>query len=385
MQACSVNFRTGKQIPRQHCSDDSTDNGSKRPRKRRPVDSAKAKAFLKVAQFLEKNDLEQITISDLANKMEDYLEGSGEKAYSAVYMKAKLQEHFGDKIVVTNLQKKANVVTFQRTVNSVISKFYLQPKRECNEAEKAKRIVETATKLLKSDIKNLDVSSNSYPSSDQMSSVEHNLEFIPEFLRLFLRIPFVGKDVELQIASVGQAIVQATRPRDVLAPLQLGLGVQIHHHFPSKFLIDSLHAHGFYSSYSTVQKYERSAAATQGTDIPSHIPGRFKQYASDNVDHNTRTLDGTGTFHGMGIIALITPATKTTKPVPIKAVSAKEIASAGRIDTCHYQGPGENIPKLIYKELRDVRVQDSSENLDLLWKLSQSLLRSPRPAWLTWT
>jgi len=214
-----------------------------------------------------------------------------------------------------------------------------------------------------------------------MSSVEHNLEFIPEFLRLFLRILFVGKDVELQIASVGQAIVQAARPRVVLAPLQLGLGVQMHHHFASKFLIDSLHAHGFCSSYSTVQKYERSAAATQGTDIPSHIPGCFVQYAADNVDHNTRTLDGTGTFHGMGIIAMITPATKTTKPVPIKAVSAEEIASAGRIDICHYQGPAENIPQLIYKELRDVRVQDSSENLDLLWKLSQPLLRSPRPAW----
>ena len=379
-QACSVNFRTGKKIPRQHCSDDSTE-GSKRPRKGRPVDSAKAMAFLKVAQFLEQNDEEQITISDLVNKMEDYLEGSGEQAYSAVYMKAKLQEHFGDKIVVTNLQKKANVVTFQRTVKSIINEFYLQPKRECDEAEKAKRIVETAAKLLKSDIKNLDVSSDSYPSSDQMSSVEHNLEFIPEFLRLFLRILFVGKDVELQIASVGQAIVQAARPRVVLAPLQLGLGVQMHHHFASKFLIDSLHAHGFCSSYSTVQKYERSAAATQGTDIPSHIPGCFVQYAADNVDHNTRTLDGTGTFHGMGIIAMITPATKTTKPVPIKAVSAEEIASAGRIDICHYQGPAENIPQLIYKELRDVRVQDSSENLDLLWKLSQPLLRSPRPAW----
>ena len=57
--------------------------------------------------------------------MEDYLEGSGEQAYSAVYMKAKLQEHFGDKIVVTNLQKKANVVTFQQTVKSIINEFYL--------------------------------------------------------------------------------------------------------------------------------------------------------------------------------------------------------------------------------------------------------------------
>ena len=92
-----------------------------------------------------------------------------------------------------------------------------------------------------------------------MSSIEKNFAFIPDLFRLFLCILFVGKDLELQIAWVGQAIVQATRPRVILAPLQLGLGVQMHHHFACKFLIDSLHAHGFCSSYPTVQKFERSA------------------------------------------------------------------------------------------------------------------------------
>lgn len=151
----------------------------------------------------------------------------------------------------------------------------------------------------------------------------------------------------------------------------------MHHHFASKFHIDSLHAHGFCSSYSAVQKYEQSAAAMQGTDIPGYTPGRFVQYVADNVEHNTRTLDGTGTFHGMGIIATITPGTKTSKPVPNKAVSAEEIASVGQIDICHYKGPSEDIPQLLYRELRDLRVQDTSMNLDLLWKLSQPLLQSP--------
>ena len=143
--------------------------------------------------------------------MQEYLQGSEEQAYSAVCMKAKLKEHFGDKIVVTNLHKEANVVTFHHIVSSIISEFYRQPKKEFCEAEKARRIVETAAKLRKSDIKNLDVSRYNFPSSDQMSSIEKNLEFIPDLLRLFLRILFVGKAVELQIASVGQAIVRATR------------------------------------------------------------------------------------------------------------------------------------------------------------------------------
>ena len=54
----------------------------------------------------------------------------------------------------------------------------------------------------------------------------------------------------MKIAAIGQAIMQAARPRVLLAPLQFGLGVQMHHHFASRFLIDSLHKHGFCCSYS---------------------------------------------------------------------------------------------------------------------------------------
>lgn len=48
-QSCSVNFHTGKQVPRQHCSDNSTDKGSKCPRQGRPVNFAKAAAFPRFA------------------------------------------------------------------------------------------------------------------------------------------------------------------------------------------------------------------------------------------------------------------------------------------------------------------------------------------------
>ena len=47
----------------------------------------------------------------------------------------------------------------------------------------------------------------------------------------------------MKIASIGQAIMQAARPRVLLVPLQFGLGVQMHHHFGSRFLIDAFHCH----------------------------------------------------------------------------------------------------------------------------------------------
>ena len=159
-QACSVNFRTGKQIPKKH----GKDTDSKRA-KGRPMDTVKSKAFLKVTEFLVENDEEQITIPDLIGKMQEYLEGTEEPPYSAVYMKEKSQEHFGEKIVIITVNNQ-NVVTFHSTAASIISEFYKQPKVDDYEVEKAK--------LITSDIKNLDASNTTYPCSGEMSSVDQS-------------------------------------------------------------------------------------------------------------------------------------------------------------------------------------------------------------------
>ena len=92
-----------------------------------PTDTVTSKAFLKVTEVLVENDKEQFTISDLVGKMQEYLEGTGKPPYSAIYMKEKLQEHFGKKIVIIAVNSR-NVVTFHSTVASIISEFYKQPK-----------------------------------------------------------------------------------------------------------------------------------------------------------------------------------------------------------------------------------------------------------------
>ena len=111
-------------------------------------------------------------------------------------------------------------------------------------------------------------------------------------------------------------IMQAAHPRVLIALLQLGIGVQLHHHFASKFVINSFNKHGFRCSYQEVTKLERNAAKVHGTDLPCQNDSpRFVQYSADNVDHNIRTLDRNGTFHGMGIIASVTP--ERTLPIKI--------------------------------------------------------------------
>ena len=78
-------------------------------------------------------------------------------------MKETLQEHFCEKIVIRTVNNR-NVLTFRSTVASIISEFYKQPKVDYYEIDKT-RIVETAAKLITSDIKNLDASNTNYPIS----------------------------------------------------------------------------------------------------------------------------------------------------------------------------------------------------------------------------
>ena len=90
-----------------------------------------------------------------------------------------------------------------------------------------------------------------------------NLQYIPESLQFFLLTAITLKDPRLKVSAIDQAIMQAVKPRSQIAPLQLGLGVQIHHHFASKFLIDTLHSLGFCSPYSEIERFESFAAVSK--------------------------------------------------------------------------------------------------------------------------
>ena len=88
--------------------------------------------------------------------------------------------------------------------------------------------------------------------------------------------------------------------------------------------------HGFCCSYQEISEFERNAASSYGMDIPD-FTDQFVQYVADNVDHNIQTLDGHGTFHGMGMIAAITPGTKAIKPVRRVKVTPSDISKVGQV------------------------------------------------------
>ena len=75
------------------------------------------------------------------------------------------------------------------------------------------------------------------------------------------------------------------------------------HIFGSKWLIKKLSRLDFSISYDEVNRYKQSEIENNNIiDMQKDLPeDAFVQYSADNVDHNTCTIDGKGTFHGMGL------------------------------------------------------------------------------------
>ena len=136
---------------------------------------------------------------------------------------------------------------------------------------------------------------------------------------LILKFPVNGENTRRKVASIGQSIIQAVRPRAVLAPLQIGLAVQTHYLYRSKFIIDTLCEMGFRSSYGEVLRFEKNAADCVAPDMLGEdidMADTTLLFAADNVDHNVLTIDGRGTFHGMGMIGAMTPGQNTKRIIP---------------------------------------------------------------------
>ena len=231
---------------------------------------------------------------------------------------------------------------------------------------------------------------NTYPSMDEFQSIDKCVEYIPPSLRTLLKIMFASKKRDKKIAFIGQSIMQQIRPRSSLVPLQLAVSVVMHHQFASRFLIDMINAMGFGSSYNEVSKFERNAAVSQGTTIVDKIDdSSFIQFVADNVDHNIRTLDGLNTFHGMGMIASVTPYINyppsptikyTESMVPRLTVSAEDICKVGEIERQFFSKHRKVCKQSKFQKLKSMKSCDPTKAFGDLWRYAW-LLKPQRPMW----
>ena len=166
-------------------------------------DRFQEKAFLQVIADLQQHDEEQTTVNDLIDNMKTYLGDCDSLPYGFTQMKKMINDHYGDEIIAEN-KGKSNVVTFTTTASKILHDFHQQSERDDRLREKM-RIIETAAKLIKNDIKSVIQSTDYYPTSKDMSA-ETAIDFLPESLRTLLQI-FIPKKSSSKVASLGQAIM----------------------------------------------------------------------------------------------------------------------------------------------------------------------------------
>ena len=167
-RSCSVNFRTGKEIPQEHILH------QPKKRKLRTGEIEKGNAFEKVIQSILKNS-DVLTVKDAVTEMEKHLQNSDFQAYTVRYMKDKLKEYFGDKLTITDLSGRKDVLILQNTASEILYEFYKSKRSEDTEKQK-KQIIETAAKLIENDIKLLQTNEDVYPPSTSMC-LEESTDF----------------------------------------------------------------------------------------------------------------------------------------------------------------------------------------------------------------
>ena len=124
---------------------------------------------------------------------------------------------------------------------------------------------------------------------------------VPETLKSFVDIviqPRKGrnKTKNRKSAAIQHAIMASSRPRSFVSPILLSVAVYIHLQYGHKDLINLLHNNRLAESYTEALRYENYLLMEPSTPENTST-AEFMQFASDNANFNTRTLDGHGRHH----------------------------------------------------------------------------------------
>ena len=290
----------------------------------------KSETFETMCSWVELCDDELYSLDELQQKLMEIALGDEDRVYSKPQLKRKLEEKYGEHIFFSEVAGKRNVICFKNMASCVINeKWYGDRRTEI--ADESVRVVVAAAKLIKAQIREMVCDMDKYPLNAQFDDAESARKWVPTLLQAFMEN--VACDSVKQVA-LSHCIVQASRPRSVIAPILFGLGVSLDKEFASDVLLNRLSRLGLSISYDEVARYKQSALQSSNDDLPPKFPECFSQFSGDNVDHNGCTLDGYGGLHGMGIIIMSTPCTTEVdatvtgnKMVTVDDVEFKDVQS----------------------------------------------------------
>ena len=355
--------------------------------------------FSLVCYNFENSDSELHTVDEMLDNMKSLCDDP-DQVYSYTYMKKKLQDRYGDDLFFADLCGRRNVLCFRNTAKRLINdKWYSD--RDSDITKESERIVETAAKLIKDSIREATYDTDFYPSDCDIQNKGLMSDWVPSLLKIFLS-KLVCDDVKK--ISLGHCIVQASRPRSVIAPVLFGVGVSVDHKVGATGLLQMLSRLGLSVSPDEIIRFKQSVVQMDDDGLPASGSEYFTQWSGDNVDHNVATVDGLGTFHGMGIISMTVKKSSLKTDIPqtsvdilrtgdlklVKRLARVKVASIvqGRNVNMHIYSP-PNVPPLSQLTFLPIialhypHTLPTSSNLDLIWNVGWYFrgVDDPRPNW----
>lgn len=240
------------------------------------------------------------TVSELHSQMK-LLVSDDTPVYQMRYLKDSIQKYYGDRIFITNEERRKDVICFKNRTGDIVREYH--ETHTDDEAQEKIAIIKTAASLIKNDIKCLHFSRDKFPSIKEMTSPYE----LPDSLELLLSCLIPSSPVRRNV--VGQNIISALRPRSSKMPFQLGMSLYLDHKFGSDQLIDIMHRLGICESQKETVDYKYTYIDLTNTQVDAMevLENQIEQHVGDNMDHDLITLDGKVGFHVMGQIKVTTP------------------------------------------------------------------------------
>lgn len=182
----------------------------------RKTDLERNRCFNLTAKYLEDSFEEPVSISSLCTQMATY----GCEPYSSEFMKQRLIKKYGENLLISSKNGEDDIVSIRTSAEQIIRDLRKTSASSGIEEEKI-RIVKAAALIIGNEIVERKSSREKYDFFESISGEDEALEFVPVVLQIFLQTLIVSKDCKKKIATLGQAIMQCSCPRLILAPLQV--------------------------------------------------------------------------------------------------------------------------------------------------------------------
>ena len=98
-------------------------------------------------------------------------------------------------------------------------------------------------------------------------------------------------------AAISQSLVQLARPHSIICPLQVTLGIELHHKIGSEFMVELLYKFGFSSLIKEVQTLEKMLCDHHPFEQTLNNLYSNPLYSTDYADFNISTIDVKNTLH----------------------------------------------------------------------------------------